>query len=437
MDKIKPYLFQLRKHHFWVLTLIVLITGLVGWQMASSDLSKIYAAQKSKIEGSFAKVQAILSENNPPNDTFKLGVDGKTKLLKADVLDAWRVVYNEQRDKVLQWPDHLGEDFLSAMKDIKPDGEIPVDLRELYQNYIDTEFPRLLDIIDAKDGRVEDRARASIDGPRPAGLANARVQVGHDFKVIWNSSNQQNIASRLIFQSTPSTTQVRNTQEDLWVYRALLTIINNVNADATGHHNAKIKVIEDLSIGGQAAEQFLSGVSDGRIYKLEGSRAGGPALNIPGVEISSDPAAPAGDGRYVDEKGRPLPANQTGPPEFKRMPIHLRLIMDQRNVTELLSECANSPLPVEVRQVRLNNNSKGRQAGGGGMPGRLANPLGGLADPQAQREGGEDVNPFDMPVEIHGIIYIFNPPDEKKLGSPPTAGAADPNAAAGGEAPAS
>ncbi len=75
-----------------------------------------------------SQVQSIISEQNPPNESFKVGVEGKTALLKTDVLDAWRVVYNEQRDKVLQWPASLGDDFLDEMKKSNPNAESPVDL---------------------------------------------------------------------------------------------------------------------------------------------------------------------------------------------------------------------------------------------------------------------------------------------------------------------
>ncbi len=42
-------------------------------------------------------------------------------------------------------------------------------------------------------------------------------------------------------------------QEDLWVYQALLKIIDNLNDRATGNYNAKVKEIQSLLIGGEAA----------------------------------------------------------------------------------------------------------------------------------------------------------------------------------------
>ena len=40
--------------------------------------------------------------------------------------------------------------------------------------------------------------------------------------------------------------------------------------------------------------------------------------------------------------------------EFKRLPVRMRLWMDQRWLPHLISECANAPLQVEVQEVRIN-----------------------------------------------------------------------------------
>ena len=52
--------------------------------------------------------------------------------------------------------------------------------------------------------------------------------------------------------------------------------------------------------------------------------------------------------------------------------------------------------------------------------------------PGATGPTGSDRSPYDLPVEIYGIIYIYNPVDEKKLGldqQPALTGTAPPPAA--------
>jgi hypothetical protein len=153
----------------------------------------------------------------------------------------------------------------------------------------------------------------------------------------------------------------------------------------------------------------------------------------------------------------------------------MRLIVDQRKLPKLLAECANSRLPVEVRQVRVN-----RQGGGGGgggmdygMPGGASmyagmggmSGMGGMGAPGDTPDSGgyggdmpgvgammpgvggaemygaggygasgmgmgmgmgagaakdrvklSSTSVHDVPVEIYGIIYIYNPVDKAKLG---------------------
>ncbi len=88
-----------------------------------------------------------------------------------------------------------------------------------------------------------------------------------------------------------------------------------------------------------------------------------PPAATPGMPPGQ--AKAADEGRYVDEKGMPLVAGAAAPPEFKRMPIFMQLLFDQREISRLLVECANSPLPIEVRQLRVSPAEPGTTMVGG------------------------------------------------------------------------
>ena len=170
--------------------------------------------------------------------------------------------------------------------------------------------------------------------------------------------------------------------------------------------------------------------------------------------------------RYVKDDGKPLAAEDKPPySEFKMMPIRMRLTIDQRKLAKLLTECANSAMPIEVRRVRLHPGmgetvdlgamggeqiatAMGGGAMGGGsvrwrlpagawagcaepMAGIRGEPMGGIRRPGPPgMEGGprtpavplpganvaSELGVMDVPVEIQGIIYIYNPPDEANLG---------------------
>ena len=60
------------------------------------------------------------------------------------------------------------------------------------------------------------------------------------------------------------------------------------------------------------------------------------------------------DGRYIDDQGKPMKDDKSGPfAEFKQMFVYMRFIMDQRRLPNLMAACANVPLPIETRQVRV------------------------------------------------------------------------------------
>lgn len=192
------------------------------------------------------------------------------------------------------------------------------------------------------------------------------------------------------------------------------------------------------------------------------------------MRLTADPA----DGRYVDNNYTPLRAervreamkNRNPADAFlvvaKRMPIRLRLLVDQRKLHRLLAECGNSLLPVEIRQVRLNRGKSSGGGGGGydmgggpgydmgggpgydpsgapGMGGGFGEGMGastydgGMGDnystdggtaypsgsggmgsfsPLENLEGRSQISSttsHDVPVELYGIIYIYNPVDKE------------------------
>ncbi|MDR1269086.1 MAG: hypothetical protein LBK82_06150, partial [Planctomycetaceae bacterium] len=149
--------------------------------------------------------------------------------------------------------------------------------------------------------------------------------------------------------------------------------------------------------------------------------------------------------RYVDDKAKPLKAEDKAPfDQFKRMPICLRLIVDQRRIPEILVNCANCSMPIDVLWVRINPAatkpfdlgaydasiaaSAASSSGGGDMAGMSSDMSGGGGyggSSSSGLEGGRSAAGDDtqvridsiggiygtnaIPVEIYGCISIFNP----------------------------
>jgi hypothetical protein len=157
--------------------------------------------------------------------------------------------------------------------------------------------------------------------------------------------------------------------------------------------------------------------------------------------------------RYVDQHGTPLPYNATPPfKQFKMIPVHMVLGIDQRELPRLLANCANSEMPVVIRRVAVQPEEGGSgslSGSSGGVTGRGSSDSGrpkmGNAPGRSQmqgpsrgglKKGGDygktrprgtgpsgaygagaasaDEFEEEMVAEIQGIIYFYNPPPPKK-----------------------
>jgi hypothetical protein len=88
------------------------------------------------------------------------------------------------------------------------------------------------------------------------------------------------------------------------------------------------------------------------------------------------------------------------------MPFRLLLECDESRFQVIIAELANSVLPLEVREVRINPETDNTNQGGRrDRKGRQAAPMG----------GGVASVMHNATVEIFGLAYLVNPPDLNKL----------------------
>ena len=64
MDKLKPVLV----HKFWILFVLVLIVAPFGWRSGVGSLTEGIDGEKSKLEGSFKKIDGLASSAGEKND---------------------------------------------------------------------------------------------------------------------------------------------------------------------------------------------------------------------------------------------------------------------------------------------------------------------------------------------------------------------------------
>jgi hypothetical protein len=412
------------KYHFWAVAAVSLIAGMVCWMMATSTLSDQYNRRVQKITGDLKKVQGIAGEASHPNQPVFDAVQKAREAVGGNVLAAWKELYDRQ-EKNNPWPKSLGEDFLSKIAELKPTAEIPENYREIYANFIRSHLPELQKIVSARRATETRQGAAPKPGAPPALDVEAIVD--------WMDADFSRLEKRFSgWTTTPSTTEVRLAQEDLWVYQALLRILRETNKNATSREYAAVKRIEAMEIGkaavlswskaapaavraGGAGEPEGGGGSESPAPdtgEAEGAGGGAPAAGVMTKELKE-----LLDSRYVNEKGKPLPIGARGPfPQYKMMPVHMRLQIGQDRIGNLLMECANSTMPVEVRLVKLAEMSDT------GSAARSSSD-----ESSGAGHGKKAIQSTDMMVDVYGIISIFNPP--------PTDKAATDEAVSGSDSP--
>lgn len=552
MDQLKTQLAAVKQHSFWVMVAGIFCVTLGSWWYSTGTLRTQQAAAVSNIEAKFTSVDGVRGQQPlHPNASTNEGMELLVNAYGQEVQKGWQMQYDQQAG-VLVWPASFTEGFRAAVEKLRPvekipppptpiQFDLPQDLRDEYRNFIEPELPKLAETVGTfwrasslgadASGVMQTGGAMQTPGatPMPGTTLDASGQpvMIDTSTVLWDPANQQEILMThfgfVSREQSPSTLEVLYAQEDLWVLQSIMNIIKRTNGDATARHEAVIKQLDYVRIGRSAA-----GLA-GRVQLLAGATA---AAMMPGGEGGAMPAAtdgampttgsadggtgamPGGDGmvvamsrdpaegRYVDEKYAMLPATRlraaltSGTAEdallavSKRMPVRVRVKIDQRKFNVLLAECGNSKLPLEVRQVRINKepaaagaagNYAGAGAmeggysggGGGGMPGGFGGTgssdggysggggfggfgggggmpmpggggysgeggggFGGVGSGKAGFTAGShtqdasvDLNMID--VELYGIVYIHNPVSKEQLGLAPPPG----EVPATGEAP--
>ncbi len=198
----------------------------------------------------------------------------------------------------------------------------------------------------------------------------------------------------------PKSIEIWYAQESLWVYEALLRIITETNKTSPDNiANAPVKSIEAILIGQQAATAWQ--VLDFAVGDLTGASMMSSSMGMSGMGMeagagSDSSAGGAGIsgsadmegsmgatelteedilkrilfGRYLNAENEPLPADEVPPfAEFNKMPVCMKLIIDQRRIPDLLVNCANCSMPIDIKHIRIcpDNAIPFSPAGAGGM----------------------------------------------------------------------
>lgn len=465
MEQLREFLRLLKRQHFWFLTPVLLLLGIVGWWLSSNKLNSEFDKYRAEVEGYSSKLRSVTGQTNHPNKDYHDGMTTMIEQRRDNVRTAWQTKWERQKQE-LKWPEELPEDFRRQVDQLRPienvdleknrEQDIPASLRRTYGAFIRNMLPKLAASIGARwqperTGAAGTPQGFTADTAPSTDAADDSERQEESQVVTWNPRNQALFDQRFDWKNVPPTThEVLYAQEDLWVLANLIDVIRRTNQDAPTRSQAVVKEIEFIQIakdvqvpsfkvlrpaapGGAAAtgDSSDSGSDDSSTSGKQAETASGSdAALAEGADATKPNAlAPLIKNRYVNENYAPIADLETlkgSVTVAKRIPVRMRLLVDQRHINRLLVECANSPLTFEVRQFRLNprddtlgdgRSFAGRsdgpafEAGGGGITGVKVLP---------------DYQSFDRIVELFGIVYIFNPVDDAILtGAPAESRTAD------------
>lgn len=462
-EQIRPYAAAIAKYHFWILGLIVPLLLIPLLAQGTGRLDSLISGQQSQIKGQVDALNAIKGRDRHPNESWSTEIEKRAGEIRADTLAEWKTLWDEQASLRI-WPKQLGDDFAKAAT--KPKPTLDRNRLLLYQNTVPEvvrELPKKMGAADLTmgdaagrpgggDGGVPPGFGGEFGGRGPAAPRPAASPGGET--VEWAAEDQRRILASFTWEKPPTPTQVLLAQEELWAYGLLCDAIKQVNTGASDPFNAPIMFVQELAVGYPAAEDRPGGQGSGRIVMPttagqpggemgmegmpppDGGMPGAPAGRPPhprfggaagggmvrggemGGEMGTDPAAaPASpddqlrEWIYVDFSGKPLTAAELATSRDARMvhlmPFVIRTVVDQRKIDTLLATLAMNPVPIDVRQVRINPG-----AGGGGMDGRSGGVAGG--------PGG--ARPNDVILEIRGTVAMATQPNEALLDGTSAAG---------------
>jgi hypothetical protein len=427
----------LKKYGFWIILAVMILLMFIFWLMATLGLAGEFAKKITDIKKYKDLPPTIAAPTNEKGiEKLALGVGTTDK----DVRAVWKEVYDRQ-NTVLIWPNikrdmtgkviaqGLSDDFVRAVVKLPPPERLGGKGMDPAQN-TDTQFW----ITNSQRFKQEYRAfgKTQIEalcaklktkyriGARESAKADAAEEGAEDAAaaagewVIWAQKSQQEALEHLLFPEgrDPPTQAILYAQEDLWVYQAIADAVTKTNqaAGALGNYNAAIKRIHDVQIG----EQREATVGK-EIYRMGGGKAREKAAPAAESEEEGDEEkavvipshlVTAGK-RYVDAAGNPLKGQLLldlgDKAEFKRMPIYMKIDMDQRWLGRFLAECANSPLTIETTQLTCAVEPPA-EAGSGETEERSSTSSN---TPGTKKDAK---NAYDLTLELAGIVYIYFPP---------------------------
>ncbi|MFO1004017.1 MAG: hypothetical protein U0936_27180 [Planctomycetaceae bacterium] len=245
MDKLQPLI----KHRYWICFALSVVFVVVGWWKASGAIAIEIEDRMKKVDESFTKATQGATKPN------KSWVDAAKKENEADTQSYDRASKQllQRQKNARKWPDAL----VSSMKGISYRQDVKDTItRARWASIYRDQIEQLLQIVKPfKNGE----GLVLVD----------TAKISHKPFNSWRTSR-------------PSSTEIWNCQEDIWLLESLLNSIARVNEGATRLTEAQIRQIFRLHLRGGDRDAAAA------------SSAGGGGMGGMGMPMESGAFMPAG-----------------------------------------------------------------------------------------------------------------------------------------------
>lgn len=233
MDKLQPLI----KHRYWICFGLSIVFVVVGWWMASGAIAIEIEDRMKKVEESFTKATQGATK---PNSSW---VEAAKKENEADTQSYDRASKQllQRQKNARKWPDAL----VSSMKGISYRQDLKdTTTRARWASIYRDQIEKLLEIVKPfKDGE---------------GLVLVDTgKISHKPFNSWRTSR-------------PSSTEIWNCQEDIWLLESLLNSIARVNEGATRLTESQVRQIFRLHLRGGDRDAAPAGAAGGGMGMMGG-----------------------------------------------------------------------------------------------------------------------------------------------------------------------
>lgn len=437
MERLKPILAQLKKYHFWILTVVAIVAAIACWYMSTSSMNATYLTRKGEINTHFTSMTNIRGMSDHPNDVLIDKFDNDIEKLKDEIHKTWMTLHTRQHGQELLHGQGRKEglfvlpgDFDPTFKQSYYDGEFGPGERDDYfrtaEDYYTNEWLNSKERLNLR--REIKKAVVETDNNDPTNMTNQPVETVEMIGLLeWDDPEIFNVSQNR--ESPPVAATIFESQEDYWIYENLMGIVASLNRSANqaeGTEKPKdpiVERIENMEVGAKAIEAHDKVTN--RIMTLPAvaepaGQAAEGGSEYSGAESGATGARSNRSARYVDFDWQPVVKGaESDHPEFKLVPIRLRLVMNQTKIPEFLRLCANSDeegdgkidrLPIKVTRFCLN-------PGLDSTPLDLTKYLGSTNHNQTAGTIFQDNNATEVnrdpdeikTVEIFGVIRLYEP----------------------------